>query len=78
MINSDSDEDKLFLFPKDSTKQIEFTLKFDLDSIKEWTLSQTLPIVIPLSSKEYLDWVFYDTETIKDVAMLLREDDVSD
>ena len=38
----------------------------------------TMPTVVPLISKEYLDWVFYDEATMKDVAMLLREKDVSD
>lgn len=38
----------------------------------------TIPTVVPLSSKEYLDWVFYDEATMKDVVMLLRESDVSE
>jgi hypothetical protein len=37
-----------------------------------------MPTVVPLTSKEYLDWVFYDEATMKDVAMLLKEKDVSD
>lgn len=38
----------------------------------------SIPTVVPLSSKEYLDWVFYDEATMKDVVMLLRESDVSE
>ena len=38
----------------------------------------TIPTVVPLSSKEYLDWVFYDEATMKDVIMLLRENDITD
>ena len=38
----------------------------------------TIPTVVPLSSKEYLDWVFYDEATMKVVIMLLRENDITD
>lgn len=41
-------------------------------------MMNTIPTVVPLSSKEYLDWVFYDEATMKDVVMLLRENDVSE
>lgn len=58
-VNPSSDADTLILFPKDSEEK-RFSLTFDFQTIKEWALSQTLPTVIPLSSKEYLDWVFYD------------------
>lgn len=41
-------------------------------------MMNTIPTVVPLSSKDYLDWVFYDETTMKDVIMLLKEDDVSE
>jgi hypothetical protein len=30
-----------------------------------------------LSSKEYLDWVFYDEKTMKDAFILLQESDLT-
>lgn len=51
---------------------------FSYDAIKQWAMMKSLPTVVPLSSKEYLDWVFYDAATLKDVIMLLKETDVTD
>lgn len=75
---SPSDKEKLVLYPLNQ-EPIEFSerLNFTVEQVKQWAMLYTLPTVVPLSSKEYLDWVFYDEATMKDVAMLLREDDVT-
>lgn len=76
---SPSDKEKLVLYPLNQ-EPIEFSerLNFTVEQVKQWAMLYTLPTVVPLSSKEYLDWVFYDEATMKDVAMLLREDDVTE
>ena len=33
--------------------------------------------VIPLSTKQYIEYVFYDKKTQKDVALVIREKDIS-
>lgn len=49
-----------------------------VEKIKQWYLANTLPTVIPLSTRERLDFVFYNKESEKDAAMLLREADMKD
>jgi hypothetical protein len=41
-------------------------------------MMNSLPTIIPLSTKERLDYVFYDKLTEKDAAMLLKESDLSE
>jgi protein disulfide-isomerase-like protein len=75
---SDSDSEKLVLYYKGNSIEYPSDKNFTTDEIKKWTMLNSMPTVVPLISKEYLDWVFYDEATMKDVAMLLREKDVSD
>ncbi len=38
----------------------------------------TLPTIIPLSTKERLEYVFYDKPEEKDAALLFKEDDLTE
>jgi protein disulfide-isomerase A1 len=69
---SDSDSEKLVLYFKGNSIEYPSDKNFTTDEIKKWTMLNSMPTVVPLISKEYLDWVFYDEATMKDVAMLLR------
>ena len=70
---SDSDSEKLTVYFNQQSIDYPADKNFTIQDIKQWVMLNTMPIVIPLTSKEYLDWVFYDKATMKDVAMLLRE-----
>ena len=75
---SDSSSEKLVLYVNQNPIEYPSDKNFTVEEIKQWVMLTNMPTVVPLSSKEYLDWVFYDEATMKDVAMLLREKDVSD